>query len=312
MSAQLGGSPNSGGTWSGPSVTSGTFDPGIMSAGIYTYTVNGVAPCANASAALTITVQQAPNAGVGGTLELCEGSSPIALINSLAGGPALNGAWSDPDGQPFAGIFTPGADTEGTYIYTVAGTAICADASASLEVNVMDLGLSGIDGPSWVDTVETLLYTALPVLADADSIVWSLPVGWTWDDPNHLDATAYLLPPAQADTVYICATAFGGGCNGIEVCNEIVVTVGLAELGTDDLGLLVYPNPNNGSFTVRGSAILGTVQAQLLDALGQQVAAFRVGGQNAVIELDDLPSGSYVLLWRNSNSSGSQRVIVAR
>ncbi|MBK6829397.1 MAG: hypothetical protein IPG92_01005 [Flavobacteriales bacterium] len=219
-----------------------------MSPGVYTYTINGVTPCADASASLTITVHQAPNAGVGGLLELCAGTPPVTLINALTGGPALNGSWTGPDG-PFVGIFQPGQSAEGTYVYTVPGTGACTDASASLEVNVMDLVLSGIDGPTWVDSVETLVYTALPALADADSIVWSLPPGWSWNDPEPTDSTAYVLPPAEAGAGSICAQAYGGGCDGDVVCIFVDVTVGMEDQADDRLGLVVYPNPRTAVST---------------------------------------------------------------
>jgi hypothetical protein len=50
---------DAGGAWS-PVLTSGTgvFDPATDAAGTYTYTVNGIAPCANATATLIITVNQ--------------------------------------------------------------------------------------------------------------------------------------------------------------------------------------------------------------------------------------------------------------
>ncbi|MBL7945363.1 MAG: hypothetical protein JNN32_04820, partial [Flavobacteriales bacterium] len=104
--AQLGGSPQAGGTWS----------PTPSGAGLYTYTVAAIAPCTgNATATVNVTAQPAPNAGTNGTLTICAGSTVTAaqLFAQLGGSPQAGGTWS------------PTPSGAGLYTYTVAAIAPC-------------------------------------------------------------------------------------------------------------------------------------------------------------------------------------------
>lgn len=63
--SSLTGSPQTTGTWSGPSVLGGghlgTFLPGVSLPGVYSYNVAGLSPCPNASSIITVTIVASPN-----------------------------------------------------------------------------------------------------------------------------------------------------------------------------------------------------------------------------------------------------------
>ncbi|MBK8339141.1 MAG: hypothetical protein IPK99_03625 [Flavobacteriales bacterium] len=81
---QLGGTPDAGGTWSGPSpVVGGMFDPAGMTAGVYTYTITGTAPCPDANATVT-TTNTPPDPGVDGALTVCSTDGAVISSRSLA------------------------------------------------------------------------------------------------------------------------------------------------------------------------------------------------------------------------------------
>ncbi|MCK0125790.1 hypothetical protein MWU76_15470, partial [Gelidibacter sp. F2691] len=139
----LGGTPDTGGTWS-PALTSGSgiFDPSTDAAGIYTYTVAGTAPCAEASATVEVQISPEPNPGTNGAVILCVDSSSENLFTYLGGSPETGGTWS-PMLASGTGVFDPAKDAAGTYTYTVSGIDPCGDASASVTVTVNPLPDAG-------------------------------------------------------------------------------------------------------------------------------------------------------------------------
>src|SRR5690606_15641686 len=93
----VGGTPAAGGTWSGPSpVTGGAYDPTTLLPGAYVYTVAGAAPCANATATVTVNEQAPVSAGTSRSIDICTNGIAINLMDSLGGTPAAGGTWSGP------------------------------------------------------------------------------------------------------------------------------------------------------------------------------------------------------------------------
>lgn len=125
--ASLGGTPDAGGTWvaSGNAV-SGTVDPATAANDVFVYTVTGQAPCPNASASVSLTVDHMPDPGTSSTLSLCPEGAVQDLFSLLGGNPSTGGVWTDPNGAVTTGSFAPRTDLPGDYTYTVSGTGACA------------------------------------------------------------------------------------------------------------------------------------------------------------------------------------------
>lgn len=135
---QLNGSPQLNGTWVNPSSVAhtGIYVPGVNPPGVYTYTVAGTAPCANAQAQVTVIQNAAPDAGENGVISVCSNNEAFPLFNELSGTPGPGGSWTGPSGSPVGSTFTPGISTPGVYEYRIQGVAPCSSDSATVTVLV--------------------------------------------------------------------------------------------------------------------------------------------------------------------------------
>lgn len=218
MLAQLGGSPNPGGTWSGPSGAHvDTFDPSVDASGVYTYTVAGTAPCANATSTLTVTVQPAPNAGTNGAITLCSNNGVYALFNSLGGTPQVGGTWRDPSNVLHSGNFTPGTSAPGVYTYRVVGLSPCVAATATVTVTVNTAPNPGT-GASVTRCSNAANFGLFAQLNG------SAQTGGTWTDPNGVAHSVTFDPGVDLPGAYTYTVVGTAPCaNASSVVNVTIV-----------------------------------------------------------------------------------------
>jgi len=134
---RLGGSPQSGGTWSGPSATTGIYDPATMATGTYTYNVAEAGSCAASSATVVVTVTNAPAIPtISGSSSFCAGGSAILTSSSNA-----QNVWS-PGGSTNAFI-TAAAPGNYTVRRTVNG---CTSTSAPFALTSVAQPVAGTNG----------------------------------------------------------------------------------------------------------------------------------------------------------------------
>lgn len=236
MVSSLGGSPDAGGTWrnAANATVPGTFTPGTTPAGVYRYVVPGLAPCANDTAQLAVAVNQAPNAGTGGSTTVCSDDAPFGLITVLGGTPDAGGSWRDPNNQPFGGTFTPGPGAlQGGYTYTVPGLSPCANATSVVVVNQHRRPVAGDDAAIQLCSTDASvdLFNSLGGTPDAGG-TWTAPGGGPSSGifiPGTSPAGAYKYKlvgtaPCANDSAIVTVTvvqAPNAGTNGqLTVCND--------------------------------------------------------------------------------------------
>ncbi|MBK9763973.1 MAG: hypothetical protein IPO87_11575 [Flavobacteriales bacterium] len=246
---QLGGTPDAGGTWSGPSaLASGSFDPSTMTAGVYVYTVTGTAPCPDETATVTVTVNTPPDAGTDGSITLCSTDAASSLFAELGGTPDAGGTWSGPSAVA-GGMIDPATMLAGAYIYTVAGTAPCPDETATVTVTINTPPDPGTDGAITLCTTDAAadLFTQLGGTPDAGG-TWSGPSALASGsfDPSTMTAGDYVYTvtgtapcPDETATVTVTVnTPPDAGTDGsITLCSTDAASSLFAELGgTPDAG----------------------------------------------------------------------------
>ena len=140
---EIDGNPDPGGYWV-PALNSGSniFDPASDPPGIYRYYLE-TDNCIFVFSEITVDVEN-NNAGIDGTLNICENSLAVDLFLSISGNPDSGGVWSPPL-LSGTGMFDPSVEAAGIYTYTV-GNPACGTVSSQVEVQISNLPNPGTNG----------------------------------------------------------------------------------------------------------------------------------------------------------------------
>lgn len=133
--ANLIGTPQAGGVWTGPSdVIDGLYDPATMEPGVYEYSLEPNGACASDVATVTVAEGTTANAGTDATVSVCNNAS-VDLFDRLGGGAQSGGVWTKPDNSTFDGIYDATTMANGTYHYSLNLDGGCGSDEAQVVVS---------------------------------------------------------------------------------------------------------------------------------------------------------------------------------
>ena len=166
-----------GGTWTAPdgASTTSTYDPVISLPGVYTYSILAIAPCPSASATVSVTENDAPDAGTDASVSFCS-ADPASDLFTLLSGAQVGGTWNAPDGSPATSTVVPAIALSGTYTYTIAGVAPCPSDQASVQVSIQNAVSAGADA-------QISVCDAAPP-ADLFPLLGAADAGGAWSGPG--------------------------------------------------------------------------------------------------------------------------------
>ena len=283
----------SGGTWS----SSDTTIVNISGAGVATGEVSGTATItytlpAGCMSTTVVTVNTSPST-IGGVFSVCAGLT-IELTDGITGG-----TWSSSTTSVISIVSGSGIATTlsaGTSVISYTLPSGCTT-SAVVTVNPLPMAILGAD---------TVCLSLTTTLSDATT-------GGNWISSSattaSIDPSTGVVTGLALGTVTITYT-LSTGCSttmvmSVDACNTGVKPVVL----TAGIDVRVFPNPNKGEFTVRGT--LGTttdaeVSLEVADMLGQVIYKGNVTAREGKLDVqlhlsNTLANGMYILNLRTGD-----------
>ncbi|MGZ3931094.1 MAG: LamG-like jellyroll fold domain-containing protein, partial [Bacteroidia bacterium] len=276
-------SVNSGGMCSGTSFT-------INPSGASTYTLQGgssvVSPTATTSYSVigttslgcltstvfsTVTVNATPTISVNSG-SVCAGSA-FTITPSGASTYTIQGG---------SAVVSPTTATS----YTVAGTSTAGCVSAATATSSVTVG----SVPTVSASTSSSIICSMPVQQTA-TLTATGAATYSWSSAASGSATA--VSPSVTTTYTVTGTAANGCMNTAMITQSVSTCTGVEAVGQAVSAVMVYPNPNNGVFTLSLPGVTPNTTAVVKNVLGQVILSEPVSQEKTVIDAASLKNGIY-------------------
>jgi hypothetical protein len=224
---------------------------------------------------------------IAGNTTVCAGSAQTYAVAAVAG--ATSYTWTLPSGWS-------GTSTTNTINVTVGTNSGIISVVANSECG---------SSPA-----QTITVNALPdvTVSQNDNTLTANQAGATyqWIDCNNGNApisgaTNQSFVPTNSGSYAVVVTL--NGCSGTSACQTVTIT-GLDEKPSSKAPFSVYPNPNNGTFTIQSEK---GGKFELMDINGKVISTYILKKEEKTL-LENLPTGVYFI--REKRSGAVQKLIV--
>jgi len=295
-----------GGTWTTADTTIATVNAttGVVHGvdfGVVNISYSVTNSCGTSWAVIAMNVGYAPSAGtLTGADSVCMSDS-VAFMSTVAGG-----TWSVTNAS--ASVSADGMVTGiigGTYD-TVSYTVNNAYGSSTVNYTVY------INQPP-------VITDSLPAGITLGTLyaLYAVPAGgvWTTSDPSrvHLIGSNNFVVTLGGDFDFVYTVSNVCGPSSSTLHLSLPHSAGVNNITTATNGFNVFPNPNNGSFTLNLTAALNEqVQVNVINSVGQTVKEISVATNKTNTVSLDLASGVYFLNATTATGNYSTKITIAK
>jgi hypothetical protein len=185
------------------------------------------------------------------------------------------------------------------------GTSACSDIRTPVTPTALDSVQANFD---WTTISHTVSFQSTS--ANADSVVWDFAGLGTASG----DSVSFQFP--QTDSFEVCMIAYNA-CGTDTICQMVWAENISVERFGELLNLRLFPNPNNGSFTVSFLQHLkGDLQVEIIDLSGRvilnQLYTNHQGAFDNTYDLSHLASGMYQMRLRSPDGTAIRSFVISK
>lgn len=259
-----------------------------------TYNVDGTSNGCTSNESISVTVNTPPTVQVSpATGDICDGESILLTASG-----AQNYSWNTGEtGNTI--LVSPSTNTS----YSVIGTANgCSDTTdVSINVQALPIAIAGADNLNTVTNATINFSSAGSTGTNFD---------WDFGDGNSASGAAVAHQYINSGTYTVVLTVTDNGCTNTDTLTITIGVDNLTENAIDGFSFSIYPNPNQGTFSIEMSKSLGASVLEVFNTLGQLVYEQSLNTRVEQIDLQFLSSGIYTLRISQEGHSINQQFVI--